>query len=413
MTPLLLRDFLRLSRRAACALACLLALGPAAALLAQGVIEGQLVNGTDPKIKPKGAEIDVIQLGGGGLNALKSAVTDAEGRFRVEGLPTSDPLLVRANYLAVNYNGRPSFDASGRARLEITVYETTAKFDGIRVDDVRLGFQLDGEHLRALETYTFVNDTRPARTFSSPDGTFRFTKPEGLEQMPGVTVTAPGSTMPLQQSPLESADGKSYYSLFPLRPGKTTFEVQYTLPYHDRRYELRKTFYRDVPSYQIGIAPHDLALAGAGLEKTHSEAKRNFAIFSGGAVKSGAELVWSFSGGSPQSSPPQDSAAGEGESKIRPMQDMIGRHALVLGPLMLAILIAILWWAHNSVAAKAQKIEAARTKELRARRDALLDRIASLDDRFEGGAIERRDYARQREQSKRQLRRIAALLGKK
>lgn len=402
---------LRLPRRAAFLLACILALGSVGSVFAAGVIEGKLVNGTDPKIKPKGAEIDVIQLGGGGLNALKSAVTDGEGRFRIEGLPTSDPLLVRANYLAVNYNGRPTFDASGRAALEITVYETTAKFDGIKVEDVRLGFQIDGEHLRALESTTFVNETRPARTFTSPEGSFRFTKPEGLEQMPGLTVTAPGSTMPLQQSPLESADGKSYYTLFPLRPGKTSFEIQYTLPYHQRSYQLRKSFYRDVPSYQIGMSPHDMALAGPGLEKIHSEPKRNFAIFAGGAVKSGTELVWSFSGGTAQSSPTEETTAGE--SKIRPMQNAVGRHALVIGPLMLAVLFAILWWAHNSVAAKAQKIEAARARELRTRREKLLDRLASLDDRFDGKGIERRDYVRQREQWKRQLRRVAALLGKK
>lgn len=402
----------RLPRRAGVLLALAVALGSSGSAFAAGVIEGKLVNGTDPKIKPKGAEIDVIQLAGGGLNALKSAVTDGEGRFRIEGLPTSDPLLVRANYLAVNYNGRPTFDASGRAALEITVYETTAKFEGIKVEDVRLGFQIDGEHLRALESTTFVNETRPARTFTSPDGSFRFTKPDGLEQVPGLTVTAPGSTMPLQQSPLESADGRSYYTLFPLRPGKTSFEVQYTLPYHDRSYRLRKIFYRDVPSYQIGISPHDMALAGPGLEKTHAETKRNFAIFAGGAVKAGAELLWTFSGGTAQSSPPPEEPAA-GESKIRPMQNTIGRHALVIGPLMLAALFAILWWAHNSVAAKAQKIEAARARELRTRRERLLDRLASLDDRFESHEIERRDYVRQREQSKRQLRRVGALLGKK
>jgi hypothetical protein len=376
-----------------------------------GVVEGRLVNGTDPGISAAGVELDVVQLGAG-MSIVKSGVTDATGRFRLEGLPTEAPLMVRASYRSVNYHGRVTFDAAHRATVEIPIFETTESMKGFRVEDVRMAFQLDGDHLRVLETLSFVNATEPKRSFMSPRGSFRFAKPEGIAEVPRMTVTSPGSAMPLQQSPLESPDGKSYYSLYGLRPGKTTFEVQYTLPYHERSYTLHKRVFHDLPSVQVGISPGDLALAGAGLTRVHSDASRNFAVYNAGAVAAGAELTWSLAGGTPQSA----AAAAEtesGESKIKPMPNDVGRNALLIGPLLLMALVAILWYAHNSVVLRPARGPDGRMRALRARRDALLDYVASLDARSEEGDLERREYVRRREQAKRQLRRVAMLLGKK
>ena len=54
-----------------------------------------------------------------------------------------------------------------------------------------------------------------------------------------------------------------------------------------------------------------------------------------------------------------------------------------------------------------------RMKELRARKEQLLDHLVALDKRSEAETLDRREYARQREIGKRQLRRIAMLLGRK
>src|SRR5437867_1208650 len=165
-----------------------------------GVVEGKLVNRTDPRIIGAGVEIDVIGLGGG-MSVLKSTVTDAAGRFRIEGLPTGSRMMIRASYHSVNYHGRINFDSSGKAHVEVVIFEPTTSMKGIHVDKVRMGFQLDGEHIRALETYSFVNETEPKRTFMSPDGSFRFTKPEGITDPPRLSVLGPGAEMPLAQSP--------------------------------------------------------------------------------------------------------------------------------------------------------------------------------------------------------------------
>lgn len=376
----------------------------------RGVVQGKLVNGTDPKIVGKEVEIDVIQLGQG-MSILKSTVTDSAGGFRVEGLPVELPLMIRANYQSVNYHGRVQFDASSKAEVQIEIFETTESMKDIRVGDVRLGFQLEapGDHLRVLETYSFVNETNPKKTFMSMGGSFRFSKAAGLTEPPQMSVQGPSGAMPLRSSPLESPDGQSYYSLYPLRPGATKFEIDYVLPYRERSYKYARRFYHDLVSYQIGVLPADLELTGDGLTKTLTDTERNFAVYSGGVVKSGTEMTWTLSGGTPVAAAPASEA---GESRIKTMQPFVGRNAGVIAPLLLMALIAVLWYAFNTVTTDVQKGQDPRTRELKERRERLLDFIATLDNRHENEALDRREYVRQREQAKRQLRRVMTLLKK-
>ena len=377
----------------------------------RGVVQGKLVNGTDPKIIGKGVEIDVIQLGQG-MSILKSSVTDSAAGFRVEGLPVELPLMIRANYQSVNYHGRVQFDASAKADVRIEIFETTESMKDIRVDEVRLGFQLEapGDHLRVLETYSFVNETNPKKTFMSMTGSFRFSKAAGLTEPPQMSVQGPGGAMPLRNSPLESPDGQSYYSLYPLRPGTTKFEIDYALPYRERTYRYARKFYHDLASYQIGVLPQDLGLVGDELSKVHTDTDRNFTVYSGGPVKAGTQVTWTLSGGTPVAAAP---ASESGESRIKTVQPFVGRNAGIIAPLLLMALIAVLWYAFNAVTAEVQKGQDPRTRELRERRERLLDFIATLDNRHENKALDRKEYVRQREQAKRQLRRVMTLLGKK
>jgi len=380
------------------------------ALWAQGsgVVEGRVVNGTDARIAAAGVDLDVIGLGGG-MTVLKSAVTDPSGRFRIEGLPTGPPLMIRANYQSVNYHSRFSLDASGKASVEVEVFEATTSMKDIRVEGVRLGFQLDGDHLRAVETYSFVNETKPKKTFSSNRGSFRFTKPAGIAEPPRLSAQGPGAPMPLTQTPLESADGQSYYSLYALRPGTTTFELDYVLPYHDRTYTYRKNFYQDVDFFQIGVIPQDVAVTGEGLKRIQVDVAKNFAVYTGGPLKAGSEMAVTFAGGTPTAA--GESSEGSAEPRIRPMPTSVGRYTPIVGPLLLMVFIVVLWYAYNNIPAKQPKDS--RTRELRQKHEQLLQFVASLDQKYENKEMERREYHRLRAHAKSQLRRISLLLGKK
>jgi hypothetical protein len=378
----------------------------------KGIVNGRVVNGTDPSLIPAKVDVDAVALGGG-MSVLKSATTDSSGGFRLEGLPVDQPIMIQTNYKSANYHGIVTFDASGRAEVDLRVFEPTRSAKGIRVEGVQMAFRLSGDRLQSLETITFRNETNPPRTFVSEDGTLRFSKAPGLLEPPSLDVTGPGSSMPLTQSPLESADGSSYYSLYPLRPGATTFEIQQILPYADRKYEYRKRFYQDVESYQLGVIPQDMAVSGPGLSKMQSDPQRNFAIFGGGPAKAGSELAWIFSGGTPPAEPASSEPAGGADngSRVISTQNAVGRNALVIAPLLLMGFIVVLWYATIHLQAAAQPGDL-RITQLKHRRDQLLNQMVDLDNRFENNDLEKRGYLRKRESGKRQLRRIALLLKK-
>jgi len=384
----------------------------AAALLtplaqAQGVLEGRLLNGTNPAITPVHVPVDAIGLGSG-MSVLKSSVTDAAGKFHMDGLPARTPLLIRATYGGVSYYSQASFDASGKARVDILVYEATASTQGIRLENVRIAFKLTADGLNSLESYTFNNETKPPRSFMRKDGNFRFSKPPGITELPSLDVTAPGASMPVSQPPLESADGESYYSLYPVRPGVTTFDVSLALPYRNGGYTYRKKFYHDVRSLNIGVIPADVMVSGVGLKKVETDAAQNFAVYSTGPIKAGTEAVWTFSGGTPVASAP----ARAEEPRIQLMPTLVEQNALVIGPLLLAGLILVLWFAHSHVIPASGIDKDTHLRELSERREQLLSYVAALDARYESQGLERRQYLRLREQGKRHLRRIAALLAK-
>jgi hypothetical protein len=318
--------------------------------------------------------------------------------------------MIRASYESVNYHGRVSFDSAGKAKVQIEVFEPTTSMQGIRLEGIRLAFQLTGDHLRTLESHTFRNETKPPRTYMNMDGNFRFSKTPGIPEPPKLSVTGPGSAMPLVQSPLESADGQSYYSLYALRPGVTSFEVEQNLHYESGKYTYRKKFYHDVDSLQIGVIPQDMELEGEGLTKVQTDSQRNFAVYSSGPVKAGTELVWTLSGGTPVAPARQTSAGGE--SRIEPMATSVGRNALVIGPLLLMGFVVVLWYAFNRIQTN-PGVEDSRFGQLKERREQLLNYLANLDGRHEAQSIDRREYLRLREAGKRQLRRVAMLLGKK
>ena len=394
---------------------CVLGCALIVAAQGQGIVDGRLVNGTNAATVPAGATLEVMSLMGG-MTVLKTATADAAGKFHIEGLPADTPLLIRAAYRAVPYYGTAKFDSSGKAAVEIQVFEPTASMQGIRVQSAQIAFKLTGAGLSAIESFSFDNETRPPRSYMSEDGNFRFSKAPGIIEPPALGITAPGSNMPVTQAPLESADGQSYYSLYPLRPGTTTFEVFEALPYQNGSYTFRKKFFQDIDTVKIGVIPQDMKVSGDGLARVPAAGDQNFAVYSTGPIKAGAEVVWTFSGGIPLPEAPQPPANTEEppRASVHSSPTIVGQNALVIGVPLLMGLVLILWYAAVRVipAAGAEQ-DAARMRELKERRQQLLNYVASLDAQHDSSQGHgRRDYERLREQGKRHLRRVEMLLGR-
>ncbi|MGD0098957.1 MAG: hypothetical protein ABSC60_01270 [Acidobacteriota bacterium] len=383
-----------------------LAFLPAAYSQQKGIAEGRLIDLTDPAIILRGVELEVIELGGG-MSIIKSATTDASGKFRIERLPEDQKLMIRADYKGASYHGQLTFSA-GKASLELGVYEPTTSMKDINVEADHMAFEVVGDQLRSLETVTFNNKTKPPRTFTSPDGNFRISKPDGIIEPPQIRVAGPGSSMPLVQSALESADGKSYYSRYPLRPGITTFEVQELLPYSKRSYTYIKHFYHDVGSIDVGVIPQDMVLSGKGLSKIQTDPQKNFSVYASTPVKAGTEVAWQFSGGTAVQETESPGTAGEPE--VSQMPNAVGRNALIIGSLLLMGFILVLWYAFNRSENGGRGTADFQLRHLKDRREQLLNSMADLVHRHEAGLIGGEEFLRQREEGKRRLRRISQLL---
>lgn len=371
-----------------------------------GVLEGRLVNGTDPAAAPAGVALEVVAPDGG-MRIIRTAETDRTGAFRIEGLPEEPMLLVRAVYGGAPYQQHVRFDASGHARAELEVFEATRSAEGIRLEEMQMVFQAAGGHLELLETGVFSNETRPPRTFADPSGTVRFSKAPGIEQVPQIRVTAPGAAVPVVGSVLESPDGRSYYSLYPLRPGRTTVDVFQKLPYPDRKYAYARTFFHPVPSIEIGVIPMDVELAGTGLVRVHEDPGKNIAVYRIGPVAAGTEVQWVFSGGG------QDAAGGGGAeqeaggTRIRAVPNAVSGYAGVIAPLLLLGFLIVLWYASNRLPDDGAPGPGGGTRLIKQRRELLLDRVADLDRRREAQAVGDREYRRRRREGVDELRRIS------
>jgi hypothetical protein len=356
-------------------------------------VDGRLINRTNPAIAPRNATIDAVGMSSG-MSILKSATTDSSGKFRMEGLPTDEPLMVRASYMGVNYHARLSFNATGSAHVELEVYESTNSMKDIHVDGIQMTFQATGRQLVSVETISFNNKTNPPRTYVNPEGALRVSKAAGILDLPSIRVTAPGSSMPLVQPPLESPDGQSYYSQYPLKPGVTAFEVQQITPYENRSYVYKKKFFQDIQSLRIGVIPKDMVLSGQGLSNIKVVADNNFSVYESPAIKAGTEIVWTLSGGTIVE---QQETSNEEETAIEARPNAVDRHALMLGSLLLAGLIAVLWYAFNHAPAGSNDTGT---------REKLLDYVADLDSRYEAHDLTRQEYFKLREKAKRRLRSI-------
>jgi hypothetical protein len=383
-----------------------------AAAQSQGIVDGKLINGTDSSLIPADVDLDVISLNNG-MSIIKSGKTDREGKFRFDGVPTDAEIMIRANYKSASYLAQATFDKSDKASVEIKVYETTKSMNGIKVQAIQIAIQSTGGRLQAVETISFDNQTKPPQTFMNEEGNYRFSKLADILEVPEMRVTAPGSSMPLTQTPLESPDGQSYYSIYPLRPGVTTFEVRQILPYQNKSYIFRKRFFYDANAFNIGVIPYDTNLSGDGLSKIQTDVEKNFSVYRGGQVKAGTEVVFTLSGGTTSPGTQTSSETTDsGQTTIRSFPNTVGLNAATIVSLLLMGFVLVLWYAINFVQPGMRGNRSSDVKELGSRYGRLLNFLAVLDHQYETQSLDRREYIRQREYGKRLLRRISELLNK-
>ena len=192
-------------------------------------ITGTVTDRTTGKPSP-GDTIAVINTAQS-MDEIAKVSSDAQGRFQATA-PDGGQIL-----LHVTHHGADYFKSvpPGAGSVEIDVYDSAAKIDGITGEALVLRAETDagGKTLNLAENFFVQNASTPPRT-EYGGNTFDFYLPKGAIIMQTLASSPGGLPTNTEVKTLDAAAGH-YAFTFPVRPGETRFQVVYTIPYNGKQ----------------------------------------------------------------------------------------------------------------------------------------------------------------------------------
>jgi len=199
----------------------LLAIAPAFA-----AVDGVIVNGATGKPEPNTLVL-LIQPTAAGMKNLGTTKSDAEGKFSFDSNDASGPRLIQAVFDGVQYNKMvpPGMPSSG---VQIPVFPSTNKAGTAKETQHFIVLQPGDKVMTVNEGLLF--EGAPDVTYNDPvNGSVRFYVPAEAQGPIGVTVN-PAGGMPIQRPALKTKEPNVYKIDYPVRPGETRFDLNYTMP---------------------------------------------------------------------------------------------------------------------------------------------------------------------------------------
>ncbi len=189
-------------------------------------LTGTVTNGTTNK-PAAGDEVILINLSSG-MDVAGSTKADSSGKFSFK-LDASNgaggPHLIRAVHQGVNYH---QIAPPGTNSVEVKVYDVAKKVSALSLTADVVRFQADATSLQGMRLFAVDNTSSPPVTQMN-DHNFEFYLPAGAK-IQQVQARAPNG-QPIAADAEPQAEKNRYAINFPLRPGETQFQLEYTLPY--------------------------------------------------------------------------------------------------------------------------------------------------------------------------------------
>jgi hypothetical protein len=186
-------------------------------------LTGTVTNGTTNK-PAAGDEVLLIDFSSG-MNVAASTKADGSGKFSFAITGPPGPRLIRAVHQGVTYH---QMAPPGTNSVDVNVYDVAQKVSALSVTADVIRFQADAGTMQGVRLFVVDNTSSPAKTQMN-DHNFEFFLPPGakLEQ---VQARAPNG-QPIAAEATPQAEKNRYAINFPLRPGETQFQLEFTLPY--------------------------------------------------------------------------------------------------------------------------------------------------------------------------------------
>lgn len=205
-----------------CSLAFVL-VGTLATSAAQ-TLTGRVTNGTTSK-PAAGDDVILINLSNGMEEAAKTKV-DASGKFSFKLTDGGGPHLIRAIHQGVTYH---QMAPPGTNSVEVQVYDVARKISEIALTADVTRVQADSGTLQGTRLFAVDNTSSPPKTQMN-DHNFEFYLPPGAK-LESTQAKAPNG-QPIATEATPQAEKNRYAIQFPLRPGETQFQIEYTVPYN-------------------------------------------------------------------------------------------------------------------------------------------------------------------------------------
>ena len=234
-------------------------------------VDGTVTNRTTDQPQP-GATVTLYKLGGAGPESIESVKSDASGAFKFTQA-LQGPGMVQAVYEGVVYTHMLP-PAMPQNAIKLDVLSVSKQPGDAKLTQHMVLFEPSGENMTVSENFVFENAGKS--TYNNPDtGTLRFFVPaEGSRSMQ-ITATAPNS-VPVRQAAQKTPERDVYKLDFAIKPGETTIQLGYTVPYKSPATFSSKRF---AGTFTSLIAPSGVEVSGDGLESRGREPRTGAQIF--------------------------------------------------------------------------------------------------------------------------------------
>jgi len=186
-------------------------------------LSGTVTNGTTNK-PAAGDEVILINLSNG-MDVAANTKADAVGKFSFTLKDAGGPHLIRAVHQGVAYH---QIAPPGTNSVDVKVYDVARKIEGLSLTADVFRFQADATSLQGIRLFAVNNASTPPVTQMN-DHNFEFYLPAGAK-VEQVQARAPNG-QPIAAEAVPQAEKGRYAIAFPLRPGETQFQLEFTMPY--------------------------------------------------------------------------------------------------------------------------------------------------------------------------------------
>jgi len=366
------------------------------------VVQGQVINGTAGTAPAlNGLQVRLYLFSGNTLKETRQALTDAQGAFRFEGVPTGSgwAAIVSVEYAGVEYEGKP-LDLTNGTDLgsDVTIYETTTDDQALKVERSHLIVEMGVRQLEVTELVV-LNNTGD-RTYIGSEEVVPNRRATARVPLPAGASDVSFASEDLAAAMVRT--GQGFVDTRPIIPGQQQYVLSYALPCEGSTYNLTKPIAYATAALDVLVDTPGAEVSAPNLERlgVRQAEGRSYQHLSGQSLPRGTDLTIRFTGlGQPSSA--QAGRQGSGDVASASESPWWMGLAPLLAALALAPMVVL---RLRQPAPEPWPLPQRRTATaLQAERDRLLAAITDLDEQYEAGQLEEGAYRKQRQTVKDEL----------